>query len=238
MAAGTLRQSKTQEPLRIGIFHSRLILGWYKTLPARFSHGIFWMTNWEINHLNSGPIPVILALLLVLKDTEHPDFEMFYDNYQYYIRIRNNMKYLYNFSLSLWYMIYDMWYVIYDICYMIYDIWYVICDMWYMIYGIWYMIYDIWCICRQYFLNIFLDNIRKYIMKPLHPHYLIFTAEDGDGFTVEHRNNEFAAASCVWVSNMAHLVCWFTVDLPTKMVIFHSYAEFTRGYKMMIGLGE
>ena len=144
MAAGTLRQSKTQEPLRIGIFHSRLILGWYKTLPARFSHGIFWMTNWEINHLNSGPIPVILALLLVLKDTEHPDFEMFYDNnYQYYIRIRNNMKYLYNFSLSLWYMIYDMWYMIYVIWYMIYDIWYVICDIWYMVYDIWYMIYDV-----------------------------------------------------------------------------------------------
>ena len=96
----------------------------------------------------------------------------------------------------------------------------------------------IWLIYLPIFLKIFLDNIRKYIMKPLHPHYLIFTAEDGDGFTVEHRNNEFAAASCVWVSNMAHLVCWFTVDLPTKMFIFHSYAEFTRGYKMMIGLGD
>ena len=59
MAAGILRQSKTQEPLRIGIFHSRLI--------------------WEINHLKSGPIPVILALLLVLKGTEHLDSEMFYD---------------------------------------------------------------------------------------------------------------------------------------------------------------
>ena len=37
----------------------------------------------------------------------------------------------------------------------------------------------IWLIYLPIFLKIFLDNIRKYIMKPLHPHYLIFTAEDG-----------------------------------------------------------